>query len=140
MIRTTGTHTGALKFGRAEYAATGREIRGAPECCSYTFNADGKVESFTGECSSFLDRSIEAESSETTNEPTNQPTNQPTTAHAGGYVVDRRVGNTGGLGALFGILTAIGVKVPKPGSLGFKIATAVQAVTGWFAKLFGGKE
>ena len=101
-IRTTGTHTGALKFGRAEYAATGREIRGAPECCSYTFNADGKVESFTG-----------------------------------GYVVDRRVGNTGGLGALFGILTAIGVKVPKPGSLGFKIATAVQAVTGWIAKLFG---
>jgi hypothetical protein len=87
------------------------------------------------------------------------------------------VGNTGGLGALFGILTAvssacpwsasrsrkhpgiqptnqpltnhrpltkiklqIGVKVPKPGSLGFKIATAVQAITGWFAKLFGGKE
>jgi hypothetical protein len=30
--------------------------------------------------------------------------------------------------------------VPKPGSLGFKIATAVQAITSWFAKLFGGKE
>ena len=31
----------------------------------------------------------------------------------------RRVGNTGKLGALFGILYAIGAPVPKPGSISF---------------------
>lgn len=46
--RTTGTHTGTLKFGRAEYPATGRRIQGAPECCSYTFDEEGKVTVFTG--------------------------------------------------------------------------------------------
>ena len=93
---------------------------------------------------SLISQSKQKVAKQPTNKPTNQRTNHsPLTTRlklAGGYVVDRRVGNTGGLGALFGILTAIGVKVPKPGSLGFKIATAVQAITGWFAKLFGGKE
>jgi hypothetical protein len=37
-IRTSGTHTGPFKFGRATYEATGRTIQGPPECCSYTFN------------------------------------------------------------------------------------------------------
>jgi hypothetical protein len=68
-IRTTATHTGTLRFGRSEYKATGRQVLGAPECCSYCFDDAGKVVAFTG-----------------------------------GYVMDRRVGNTGGLGALFGIL------------------------------------
>jgi hypothetical protein len=72
-IRTSGTHTGPFKFGRATYEATGRTIQGPPECCSYTFNEAGKVTSFTG-----------------------------------GYVMDNRVGNTDGLGAAFGILSAIG--------------------------------
>ena len=40
-IRTTGTHTGAFKFGRATYAATGSTIQGPPECCSYTFDKVG---------------------------------------------------------------------------------------------------
>ena len=37
-IRTTGTHKGPIKFGRATYEATGANIQGPPECCSYTFN------------------------------------------------------------------------------------------------------
>jgi len=58
----------------------------------------------------------------------------------GGYVMDRRVGNTGGLGAIFGILTAIGVPVPKPGTLGFAIAQAVNNILTWFKSIFGKKE
>ena len=32
-----------------------------------------------------------------------------------GYIMDRRVGNTQKMGALFGILAAIGVEIPQPG-------------------------
>ena len=35
--------------------------------------------------------------------------------------MDRRVGNTGGMGALFGILHAIGAPVPRPGSLTWNV-------------------
>lgn len=42
--------------------------------------------------------------------------------YTGGYVIDRRVGNTKGWGALFGILTAIGQ--PLPGSVSFYIKLA----------------
>lgn len=104
-IRTTGTHTGTLRFGSKEYKATGKRVLGAPECCSYVFNADGKVQTFTG-----------------------------------GVVMDRRVGNTGGLGALFGILHAIGVPVPKPGTFGFALAVALNKVMTWFSGLFGKKQ
>jgi hypothetical protein len=94
-IRTTGTHTGPFKFGRATYDATGATIQGPPECCSYTFNEKGQVTSFTG-----------------------------------GYVMDNRVGNTDGLGAAFGILSACGVKIPKPNSLQWEIALKLnQALT-----------
>ena len=58
----------------------------------------------------------------------------------GGVVMDRRVGNTGGLGALFGILTAIGVPVPKPGSIQFQIAVAVNNFVTWIKSIFGKKE
>lgn len=50
------------------------------------------------------------------------------------YVMDNRVGNTNGLGAAFGILSAIGVKVPTPGSLGWNIALAVNRVRQMFSK------
>lgn len=50
------------------------------------------------------------------------------------YVVDNRVGNTRGLGAAFGILSAIGVNVPTPGSLGWNIALAVNRVRQMFSK------
>lgn len=100
-VRTTGTHTGTLKFGRASYEATGRVIQGAPECCSYTFNEEGKVTSFTG-----------------------------------GYVVDNRLGNTGGYGAAFGILTAIGVTIPKPNSLQYEFAVFVNNVLTSLDKVF----
>ena len=40
--------------------------------------------------------------------------------------MDRRVGNTKNLGAIFGVLAAIGVPVPVPGSIGFKIAQALN--------------
>lgn len=38
------------------------------------------------------------------------------TSYTGGYVMDRRVGNTQGLGAMFGVLAAIGGPVLAPGS------------------------
>jgi hypothetical protein len=104
-IRTTGTHTGTLKFGTNAFPATGKDVLSPPECLSYVFSEDGKVKTFTG-----------------------------------GVVMDRRVGNTGGLGALFGILTAIGVPVPKPGTLQFQIAVAVNNVLTWFKSIFGKKE
>jgi len=103
-IRTTGTHTGPLNFGSKRIEATHRVVRGAPECCSMTFNSDGKVTSFTG-----------------------------------GYVMDRRVGNTGGLGALFGVMTALGIKVPMPGTIGFSIAMWLNTILMWFKGLFGRK-
>ena len=66
------------------------------------------------------------------------------TSFTGGYVIDRRVGNTKGLGAVFGILAAIGAPVPRPGSLGWVVASAlnrarlfVSAVVG---RLLGRKE
>lgn len=104
-LRTTGTHTGTLKFGSKAFPATGKDVFSPPECCSYVFNEQGKVKTFTG-----------------------------------GVVMDRRVGNTGGLGALFGILTAIGVPVPKPGSIQFQIAVAVNNILTWFKGIFGKKE
>lgn len=99
--RTTGTHTGTLKFAGKSYPATGNNIYGAPECLSYVFNEDGKVKSFTG-----------------------------------GYVMDRRCGNTQGMGALFGILAAIGVNFPKPGTLGFAVFATINRFVTWMKKLF----
>lgn len=55
----------------------------------------------------------------------------------GGYVMDRRVGNTDGMGALFGILAAIGVNFPKPGTLGFTIFATINRFVTWMKKLFG---
>lgn len=40
--------------------------------------------------------------------------------------MDRRVGNTKKMGALFGILAAIGVWVPQPGSFSFALLTSVN--------------
>lgn len=37
-----------------------------------------------------------------------------------GYVMDRRVGDTDGLGGAFGLLHAIGVPFPFPGTVGVK--------------------
>lgn len=42
--------------------------------------------------------------------------------------MDRRVGNTQKMGAIFGVLAAIGVPVPAPGSLGFQIAQTLNGV------------
>ena len=41
------------------------------------------------------------------------------------------------MGAIFGILYAIGVPVPKPGSIGFTIAVFVNNVFTWFKKILG---
>lgn len=104
-VRNTGTHTGELKFGSKSYPATGREIKGAPECLSYVFDHDLKVASFTG-----------------------------------GYVMDRRVGNTQGMGALFGILAAIGVNFPKPGTLSWTILTFINRVVSKVKSFFKKKD
>ena len=47
-----------------------------------------------------------------------------------GYVMDNRVGNTNKLGALFGILQAIGVFVPhpQPGTWGWSVGCVVDSV------------
>ena len=42
--------------------------------------------------------------------------------------MDRRCGNTNNLGAIFGVLSAIGVPVPQPGTIGFTIAQTVNRV------------
>ena len=48
-VRVTGTHDGDLKiFNKYTYKATGKEVYGAPEVFSITFNADGKATSVTG--------------------------------------------------------------------------------------------
>lgn len=101
-IRTTGSATGTLNFfGKAiKPKSPVAVVQGAPEICSYTFDADGRCTAFTG-----------------------------------GYVADRRVGNTGGLGAVFGILHALGAPVPKPGSLGFMVASLVRKVVGAWSGL-----
>ena len=49
-----------------------------------------------------------------------------------GYVVDRFEGNGGGLGAAAGILTGIGLYVPKPGSKRWKFSQ-------WLGNKFGTK-
>ncbi|KAK9823831.1 hypothetical protein WJX72_005808 [[Myrmecia] bisecta] len=56
------------------------------------------------------------------------------TSFTGGYIMDRRVGNTKGLGAVFGILAAIGAPVPSPGSLRWNL----MLLTSKLAKLVGG--
>jgi hypothetical protein len=104
-VRNTGTHLGELKFGSKSYPATGKEVKGAPECLSYTFNEDLLVTSFTG-----------------------------------GYVMDRRVGNTQGMGALFGILAAIGVNFPKPGTFAFTLFSFINRIVQKIKSVFAPKE
>ena len=48
---------------------------------------------------------------------------------AGGYIMDRRVGNTEKLGALFGILAAIGHPLPTPGTLKYAVAQLLQKLS-----------
>ncbi|MEW5300104.1 MAG: hypothetical protein WDW36_003059 [Sanguina aurantia] len=70
------------------------------------------------------------------------------TSYTGGYVMDRRVGNTQGLGALFGILAALGGPVLTPGSptyISLTVANSVRmGLTGAFNTatfgMFKGKE
>ena len=47
-----------------------------------------------------------------------------------GYVMDNRVGNTNKLGALFGVLQAIGVFVPhpQPGTWGWSVGCVVDSI------------
>lgn len=48
-VRTTGTHLNDFKiFNKYTYKATGKEVYGAPEALSLTFNAEGKATSVTG--------------------------------------------------------------------------------------------
>lgn len=54
------------------------------------------------------------------------------TSYTGGYVMDRRVGNTKGLGAMFGILAAIGGPVLAPGSFTFMTLVAANKVQKFF--------
>jgi hypothetical protein len=104
-IRGTSTHTGALNFGGATYPATGKQVFSPPECCSYVFNEDGKVKTFTG-----------------------------------GVVMDRRVGNTGGWGAAFGLLYAIGALPYRPGSLRFALILRTQRAIADLKKKLGSKK
>ena len=46
--RVTATHIGPLKFFKKSFKPTNKQVLGAPECLSYTFNEQGKVMSFTG--------------------------------------------------------------------------------------------
>ncbi|KAK9904899.1 hypothetical protein WJX75_005112 [Coccomyxa subellipsoidea] len=66
------------------------------------------------------------------------------TSFTGGYIMDRRVGNTNKLGAMFGILSAIGAPVPSPGSPMFFVRLATNAVrsfiSGVFEFIFGSGE
>ena len=48
--------------------------------------------------------------------------------------MDRRVGNTKGLGAVFGIMAALGA--PVPGTLGFSVASFIGRLAGFFNKVF----
>jgi len=56
--------------------------------------------------------------------------------YTGGYVMDRQVGNTNKMGALFGILSAIGAPVPQPGSLSFKVLQTVNNVREYVTGIF----
>lgn len=47
-------------------------------------------------------------------------------------MMSRRVGNTNKLGAMFGILSAIGAPVPQPGSITFYIRLATNAIRSIF--------
>ena len=47
---------------------------------------------------------------------------------AAGYIMDRRVGNTQKMGALFGILAAIGAPVPQPGGLTFTLLSGLNSL------------
>lgn len=53
------------------------------------------------------------------------------------YVMDNRVGNTDGLGAAFGILSACGVKIPKPNSLGWEVAIRLNGALAALDRLLG---
>lgn len=104
-IRNAATHTGTLNFGKVAYPATGKQVFSPPECCSYVFNEEGKVVSFTG-----------------------------------GVVMDRRVGNTGGWGAAFGLLHAIGALPYRPGSLRFALILRTQRAIADVKKALAGKK
>lgn len=137
----------ACRFGRATYDATGVNIQGPPECCSYTFNEQGQVTSFTGGyvvdnrvrwggvvggvgCGGGCGHDLCCRNWNFCSAAASVPCRGA--QHHWRRLLLRRsplqVGNTDGLGAAFGILAAVGIKVPKPGSLQWEVATTVNRV------------
>jgi hypothetical protein len=84
------------------------------------YNATGKVVQGAPECLSFV-----------FNE------DGKCSSYTGGYIMDRRVGNTQKMGALFGILAAIGVWVPQPGSFSFMLLSALNGLRQRVGALLG---
>ena len=152
-IRTTGTHTGPFTFGRTSIPATGNTIQGPPECCSYTFNAVSGGLGCGARGSSTVRPSLACPAWGGARAPpgtarrpllTNRmdpPALQEgkVTSFTGGYVMDNRVGNTDGYGAAFGVLAACGIKVPKPNSLQWEVATKLNGLFTAMDKMFGKK-
>eukprot|EP00884_Botryococcus_braunii_P020135 jgi/Botrbrau1/6805/Bobra.0153s0008.1 len=62
------------------------------------------------------------------------------TSFTGGYIMDRRVGNTNNLGAMFGILSAIGVYIPPPGSIIFTSMVLFMKLLNFLMKFFSGSK
>ena len=54
--------------------------------------------------------------------------------YTGGYVMDRTIGNTGGLGGVFGILYAIGKPLPFPEGHPYRKSIALRFFS-WFVRV-----
>jgi hypothetical protein len=111
----TGTHTGTLA---GVFEPTGKTIRSPPQSCSLTFNEEGKVRVWHEERVQSLtipwaDTSV---GHVILVAPTPPPlrTSPQVIEYTIGYVMDRRLGNTGGLGGVFAIFYAIGKPLPFP--------------------------
>ena len=59
------------------------------------------------------------------------------TSFTGGYVMDNRLGNTDGYGAAFGVLAACGIRIPKPNSIQWEIATKLNGLRTAIDKALG---
>lgn len=137
-------------------------LQGAPECLSFVFNKDGKCTSYTGGARRIRRTSCcmppyfwpwnkrdgtyaiprQHDRQHLPQHRHVRPSIGPirkdlTPIFAPGYIMDRRVGNTQKMGALFGILAAIGAPVPQPGSFRFMLPSAVNGLRQRLAALFG---
>ena len=140
-VQNTGTHTGPLDVGSLVIPPSGKSYEGTTESIAITLNPDGKVKMLTAGyvvcISAFLHLPCPPRLSLSPCQRCCPHLALPCLAMSMAVLllcaqVDRLSGNGGGLGAVAGILVAIGLQVPKPYGKVFRFSQ-------WLGNKFGSR-